>query len=376
VHVTYTLIGLGAATLLLSNARPMPVGPVLKVAAILGLVFLAVTAFSTLLSVSQERSLSTAVTLLPGALLAYLIATQYAPQQVEHLASVLVALPAIAGGYLAWIALTHRAASPEQWLATAGYQHLSVPNDLLFLVLLSPFAWVRLLARDRSRLERLAALGSVLLVGTCVVLYESRTATLLLLVALVAAASRQRPSLGLSVGAAGAVLGLSIAVDALIGFPMMHKVMAIGTVTSRVPLWLSAWHMFLSAPWLGLGPGAFSVSYDSYLAVIHAPSWVTLDARHMPWAHNLYLELLAERGLLGLTSFLALLLVAIRQAHRAIRSGAEPTLAAQASRDTLYLILAGGCVELSLLRLWLVVDLSVVLGIVFSFHEIGDHHAA
>jgi hypothetical protein len=64
----------------------------------------------------------------------------------------------------------------------------------------------------------------------------------------------------------------------------------------RLELWPAAWAMFLDRPLLGVGPDNFRYRYGDYAGL---ETWNT--AIH---ANNLYLELLADTGLLGFTAFM------------------------------------------------------------------------
>ena len=57
--------------------------------------------------------------------------------------------------------------------------------------------------------------------------------------------------------------------------------------------------MFQNAPWLGNGPSTYKTLYPVYIQTMNFPEWVVMDpwGGAVPWAHNLYLELLAERGM-------------------------------------------------------------------------------
>ena len=86
----------------------------------------------------------------------------------------------------------------------------------------------------------------------------------------------------------------------------------------------------------------------------------------MPWAHNLFLELLAERGVFGLAAFLLLmtnLLLALRRMLGSVAHG-DPLL--EATYLSTGLVAVAGVFELSLLRLWLVVIFFVLVGIVLA----------
>lgn len=69
--------------------------------------------------------------------------------------------------------------------------------------------------------------------------------------------------------------------------------------TERVLLWDGAWRMFLDHPLVGVGPGSFE---ETYLSRYISPQ-AQLKLGH---AHNNFFHILAENGLLGLLSFLAM----------------------------------------------------------------------
>jgi putative inorganic carbon (hco3(-)) transporter len=66
-------------------------------------------------------------------------------------------------------------------------------------------------------------------------------------------------------------------------------------VLERLAHWFAAVRMWESAPWLGVGPGNYNVAY----AAFGLPQWPD----PLGHAHNIYLNVLAESGLLGLLSF-------------------------------------------------------------------------
>lgn len=81
--------------------------------------------------------------------------------------------------------------------------------------------------------------------------------------------------------------------------------------TARLPYWQAAWQGFLAKPWLGHGEETFSDYYRE--------TWPDKGrlGQIPPHAHNLYLQFLFEKGLLGFIGLVALLLLlglpAIRQ---------------------------------------------------------------
>ncbi|MDY7039579.1 MAG: O-antigen ligase family protein [Chloroflexota bacterium] len=83
-------------------------------------------------------------------------------------------------------------------------------------------------------------------------------------------------------------------------------------VIERLAHWQAALDMWTDRPWLGVGIGNYAVVYPAY----SLPKW------HDPLghAHNYYLNIAAEAGLVGLAAYLLLWGAAFWQAWRAIRS--------------------------------------------------------
>ncbi len=79
------------------------------------------------------------------------------------------------------------------------------------------------------------------------------------------------------------------------------------TTVSRKFMWIATWHMFLSHPWLGTGIGSYFLNYPAYRLPGELASAGT-------YAHNDYLEYLAEGGLINLgflLSFAGVLMYAL-----------------------------------------------------------------
>lgn len=97
-------------------------------------------------------------------------------------------------------------------------------------------------------------------------------------------------------------------------------------VVQRISVMRAAIRMFGDAPIFGIGPGQFASTYPGY-ALENA-----LDLEAPPAAHNLYLEILAEQGLLGLMLFAGLvgstLILSYRAVHlnKATGNGTEAVL--------------------------------------------------
>jgi exopolysaccharide production protein ExoQ len=86
------------------------------------------------------------------------------------------------------------------------------------------------------------------------------------------------------------------------------------SLTGRVPIWIVLWESVLKRPLLGYGYLAFWTGLKGESgAVIHATHWT------FGYAHNGYLELVLQLGLVGLAIFMITLLHAIKNAWTCFR---------------------------------------------------------
>ena len=85
-------------------------------------------------------------------------------------------------------------------------------------------------------------------------------------------------------------------------------------VVERVAHWAAALRMWESSPWLGVGPGSYAAAYPSF----RLPLW----EEALGHAHNIYLNVLAETGVIGLLSFAAVWLSVVIWLARVLRGPA------------------------------------------------------
>jgi O-antigen ligase len=72
---------------------------------------------------------------------------------------------------------------------------------------------------------------------------------------------------------------------------------------------IAAWRMFTDHPIFGVGVGNYNTNYDKYARQLGL-------SREALSAHNLYLEVLAERGIFGFLSFFAVIYFTFRVLHK------------------------------------------------------------
>jgi len=90
--------------------------------------------------------------------------------------------------------------------------------------------------------------------------------------------------------------------------------------TGRTDIWTIGWRMVQDQPVLGVGVGNFQTASIHYLL---EPGGIDRDefiVDSPTVAHNTYLHVLAELGIVGLALFLAIILVSLRSALRAART--------------------------------------------------------
>nr|WP_227464348.1 O-antigen ligase family protein [Nocardioides lijunqiniae] len=233
------------------------------------------------------------------------------------------------------------------------------PNDLAFFLLAAlPLAFALRGSARRAWVYDLAA-GVILLavLGTL-----SRGA--LVGIALIAVAAmlmgliRWKVALGF---AALTVVGLLVVLTA---FPQMIDTslsqkghVADQNVSERLDLWQSAGRMTLENPVLGLGPGAFSQQHRDFADSLPININHTLDV-----AHNTYLEVSSETGVVGLLVFLSILVTAYAGARSHWRRTGDPLGAAVCVALLGTAVAAAFVTEQYFLPLWLLAALGAALG--------------
>jgi O-antigen ligase len=144
--------------------------------------------------------------------------------------------------------------------------------------------------------------------------------------------------------------------------------------------------MFKDRPLLGHGAQSFLASYQTYLPQLESARASTLSwlppsfakdvsdyaevfrANYVPWPHNLYLEVLAEQGIVGFAS-LALLIFRGFYIVTTSRTSCIPGNSFfVASYSAFAALLAAACFDLTLLRRWVPFVFLLVLGAI-SVHR-------
>jgi putative inorganic carbon (HCO3(-)) transporter len=181
------------------------------------------------------------------------------------------------------------------------------------------FAW-----KECSRQERLLYTAAVACGGVVLLLTQSRgawVAIVLSLAVLLALRWRWGWLIGLGMAAAGLLLAVLVGFDEAASALMMSA--SLGSLAGRLEVWSRAIFLIQDFPFTGIGMGSFTETADRLY-----PFFLYLPAS-IEHAHNLFLQIAVDLGLLGIISWLAIwmgLAFAAWQVWRAGRRSADSWL--------------------------------------------------
>jgi len=236
-------------------------------------------------------------------------------------ATLLYTVVTLTGLWLYWFAFSPGKVFLTLWLGgetTGGFTGLGFNVSYFAQYALAYLPLVGLVLVERTGLWAKGRAVAVLLVSgyTLLVTYQRGgyivsivVLGLLFLVGLSLRHGTWSPASGtLVVGtaSAGVLIASALLVLTPLGPRVLEKMLMLWQVGDpyRTHVLGVAWRMFMDQPLLGVGSGRFAYFFESYSG---DPSfhWGSLST------HNLYAQLLAEQGTLGLLSFLAILLVSL-----------------------------------------------------------------
>lgn len=311
-------------------------------------VFLVAMVMSILGSDDIVRSTRQSLNLMPAVLLYVLIAGyihNVRDTRYLYFSFTLVALGLV--GVSFWAVYRSGVMKPSVWLSLMNSSMIIVVNDLIVLAVIAPLSLALFYLKPKSAAGIIAAL-SVLLSICITVIYQSRSALLTMIASITCFFILVRHRIWLAIGLV--IFIITFLVDRLLGFKLVTKFSSIWYGDSRFSLWASAWTDFLNAPLLGHGPYTFIYKY---------PSKITT------YVHNLYLEALAERGIIGLMALLLLLFYGLSEAWKLRRAtSAELKVFGCAAFSALASFCFASVFDLTLSRLWVVIMMFSLLGII------------
>jgi O-antigen ligase len=311
--------------------------------------FLVSYVLATIFSTDRMESLETLFTIVPGCFMAWLL--QRIPEEQIRTIVLGLALMACSAVVVVLIMMTQSPGTEPALVLTENRNSaLVVPNDLILAVILAPL----LLAYCQTSSHQWARVSyAAFLIAACIAIYQvqSRLCLLTLTLILMIQLYRYHRSrfLVILIAAGSALLVL----NQLLELNILRHMLMLSSENARLSIWASGLISSDLHPLLGLGPGQFDLAYLLGQAGTTFPDWIMVDPRGVPWAHNLYLESLVERGALGLVTLLLLLWVIYRSLYRTVQqSSGEKKLIYLAILLAFVAFLFAGFFELTLQRSW------------------------
>lgn len=288
---------------------------------IVGLALLALASIAW--SEYPDVTLRRAVSLLTAALWAWYLASRYNLKDVVAMARQATGLMAISSLV---IAVGMPSMGGEDPIGPAGWRGIfATKNDLGMVMAIGTITYFYTLVTARPRFRALAIqlIGLVLCAG---LLYLARSSTCWLItmlgmvLCLAVKATHKRVGVAIIIWA-GIVLLLAPAV--IIATNQLAAIAPLlgrdAQLTGRVDLWLILPSYIAEHPWLGFGLGGFWVADSENVALIwDAIGW------NPPHAHEGWLDLLLELGIVGLALLSLQILQIVVRGIRAVVDGREP----------------------------------------------------
>lgn len=304
----FTVYLVSAVLLLTHPARLLRLAATAKLLPVL----LLLATVSIVWSDTPDISLRRIVALLGSATFGLYLATRY-PRVA--LLRVLLSVSVIAIAFSLAVCVALPAYGIDETGAWQGvFDH---KNHLGQFMALAAAAW--LLHAVSFRRSRIFALPLAIVSGALVVFSKSATGIVLLAVLLASLAMIWLWRLDSRVTApiVAVILGIGVYGGVKVAESPDGFLALLGkneTLTGRTELWDLVWQAIGARPWLGYGYGGFWLGFDGP----SAPIWFAVGW-NPPTAHNGFLDLLLDLGVVGLAVFALTLLVNLRRAALLVR---------------------------------------------------------
>lgn len=314
---------------------------------------------STVFSYNPRDSVEAGVVLFPGLLMAYILV------QILQSHSHVVAWGVIAMVFTASVvSLAMFAGSPGadagQVFQAGKTPALVVPNDMVLGVIFSPLI-LHSIITERRVVLKLMAFGVML--ALLVSLYYVKSRICLLTAFVVFGLYLRHYFQRYFIRGFLAAIVAVIVVDRLFSLNIAQDFALISEESTRLAIWYAGLDSVRQHPIVGFGPSQFYIAYEQVISSASLPDWLVLDPRGVPWAHNIFLEALAERGVLGLGVFVFLLVHIHNRLYASVRQmeNAEHSLSFAIYVAFLAFLFAG-LFELTLQRIWVANALFIFIG--------------
>lgn len=182
------------------------------------------------------------------------------------------------------------------------YATFPSPSDFgCYLITLIPFALVNFFVKLRFKIYRILFVCLFVLLFSCLTLTVSRGAWFGFIASILFMSIWMR-----FLALFFVILGIII----IVIHPFLNQYIKVRlgdffifldrSSLDRMVMWDAAWKMFMSRPWLGVGLGTFMFNFRKF---------VDPGFPYIAYAHNCYLQMVAEIGIIGLLSFLSIIIL-------------------------------------------------------------------
>lgn len=234
---------------------------------------------------------------------------------------------------------------PSKLVAATQYIFISVPNDVLYLIIFIPLSTLTYL-HSPSRYNQLFLIAHALSCLSLAIVLQSRLAILALLMLVILYFLIYRK--GKILATLTTILFLLLCAGVYFEASIIEKFK--NFEFTRIYLWRVSWEMFARFPFLGIGPHLYEQYYPLFVYKLNLNTTELHDPRTMPWAHSLYFEALAEKGILGFLTLSAILLQSTQRCKNNLKKQKSHTNIALALTIGTYIF--ASAVELTFHRWW------------------------
>lgn len=318
---------------------------------------------SVALSSDTAASINAAVVLFPGLLIAYILCqiSESHLSGVSWCLAILVLAPSCITLLMFFEATS---VTPGVVFSQNKTPALVVPNDMLSGVIFLPVA-VAIFVNEKRMFLKILIVGIVAIVLAAIYKVDSRLCVLTTLLMVMMFFYHSRPKQFLT-NCVMLLLLLYLA-DLFFQLGFVDNFLRLREENARLSIWLAALMQWTDHPFVGFGPSNFEMAYRLGIASLDLPEWMVVEKRMIPWAHNIFIEALIERGVFGLaTQTMLFLLIFLRLRERSRSTSGQARTFYLALLISFCGFLFAGLFEPTMQRIWVANTLFVFLGLAFA----------
>jgi O-antigen ligase len=322
--------------------------------------FAASYAASVALSSDIAASINATAVLFPGLLIAYILSqvSQIHLRGISWCLAILVLAPSCVTILMFFEANN---VAPGMVFSQKRTPALVVPNDMLSGVIFLPVA-VAIFFNEKRMFLKILVIGIVAILSAALYKVDSRICVLTTVLMVMMSFYYSRPKQFLTYCAI--LLLMLYLADLFLDLGLVENFLRLREENARLSIWLAGLMQWSDHPFVGFGPSNFEIAYRLGISSMELPDWILVEDRMIPWAHNIYIEALIERGVFGLTAQLmlfSLIFLGIRERSRTMAR--ESRAFHRALLISFCGFLFAGLFEPTMQRIWVANTLFVFLGL-------------